>query len=105
LSKMLGRSKALEVLLSEGDIPAREALSLGIVDKLAPPGKIEKWALEIAQGFAGKPESTLAGIKKLLNYSMKDLKEFLEFENQVLLQIEGSAEFRKRLRECVSGNL
>ena len=102
LSKMVGMSRALESLLSEEDIPAQEALRLGIVDKVVPPGKLEKSALEIAQGFARKPDSTLAGIKRLLNYSMKDLGDFLELENQVLLHIGRSPEFRKRLRECVS---
>ena len=105
LSKILGISGASEILLSEEDIPAQEALRLGIVDKLVPPGKLEKSALEIAQGFARKPESALAGIKRLLNFSMKDLGDFLALENQVLLQIERSPEFRKRLRECTSGNL
>ncbi|HDH97782.1 MAG TPA: enoyl-CoA hydratase/isomerase family protein [Deltaproteobacteria bacterium] len=100
LSKMLGRSKALEILLSEGDIPAQEALILGLVDNIAPRETLEKVALNIARGFTRKPSTTVAGIKKLLNYSMKDLRDFLEFENQVLLRMKGSADFRKRLEEC-----
>ena len=102
LSNMLGMSRALEILLSEEDIPAREALRLGIVDKVVPPHTLEATALSIAQGFTRKPESTLAGVKKLLNYSVKDLRDFLELENQVLLRIRESPEFRKRLWECTS---
>jgi len=41
--------------------------------------------MNIARGFARKPMTSVAGIKKLLNYSMKDFRDFLEFENQVLL--------------------
>lgn len=89
LSKRLGLSKAYEILLSEKDITAHEALRLGIVDKIVPLNGLEEAALEVAHRFAQKPASTLAGVKKLLNYSMKDLRNYFELENQELLRIVG----------------
>lgn len=100
LPKMLGASRALEILLSEEDIPAQKALRLGIVDKLVSADELENAALETARGFARKPGTTLAGVKRLLSYSMKDLADFLQIENEVLLRIGESPEFRKKLREC-----
>jgi len=105
LPKMLGASRAVEILLSEEDISAQKALRLGIVDKLVTADELENAALEIARGFARKPGTTLSGVKRLLSYSMKDLADFLQLENEVLMKIGRSQEFRKRLRECAPNSL
>ncbi len=110
LSRILSRSKAFAVLLSDRDISAHEALKLGIVDKIVPEEKLEEAALEMAQHLARKPGSTLTVVKRLLNYSIKDLKSYLDFENQEILKIIGpheelsddlSSEFWKRIKENV----
>jgi len=87
LSKMLGLSKAYELLLSNEDLTADEALRLGIVDKVVPFNELEGAALDVAHRFSLKPLKTLSGIKRLLNYSVKDLKDYLDFENKELLRI------------------
>lgn len=87
LSKMLGSSKAYEILLSENDITAQEAMRLGIVDEVVSTDKIEEAALNAARRFAQKPVHSLAGIKRLINYSMKDLKDYMELEHQELIRI------------------
>lgn len=89
LSKRLGTSKAFEILLSNKDITAQEALRLGIVDKVVPLAELNEAALKIAKDFADKPIRSLAGIKRLLNYSMKELEDYLELESQVLLKMFG----------------
>ena len=105
LPKMLGASKALEILLSEEDISAQKALELGIVDKLVSADELENAALETARAFARKLATTLSGVKRLLSYSMKDLADFLQLENEVLMRIGRSQEFRKKLRESVPDSL
>jgi len=87
LSRMLGLSKAYEILLSNEDLTANEALRLGIVDKIVPFKDLEGAALDVARSFALRPLKTLSGIKKLLNYSAKDLKDYLDLENKELLRI------------------
>ena len=87
LSKRLGLSKAYEILLSGEDITAHEAQDLGFVDKVVPLNTLENAALEVAHRFAQKPASTLAGGKRLLHFSMNDLKDYLRLENQELLRI------------------
>jgi 2-(1,2-epoxy-1,2-dihydrophenyl)acetyl-CoA isomerase len=90
LSRRVGRSKALEILLSETDIFAHEALKLGLVDEVVAADKLQEASLGAARRFARKPAHSLAGLKQLLNYYLKDLKDYLEVENQVLLKIVGS---------------
>lgn len=87
LPRILGLSKAYEILLSNEDLTADEALRLGIVDKVVPLNELEDAALDVARSFALRPLKTLSGIKKLLNYSAKDLKDYLDLENKELLRI------------------
>lgn len=87
LSKMFGSSKAYEILLSETDITAQEALRIGIVDEVVPVDAIEIAAMNAARRFAQKPLHSLAGIKRLINYSVKDLQEYMELEYQELIKI------------------
>jgi len=53
VSKSVGRKKALELLLYGNLIPASEALSLGLVNKVVPGDELEaaarRWAEELAQ--------------------------------------------------------
>ena len=87
LSKKFGRSKAYEILLFRKEITAHEALKLGIVDRVVPFDNLESETLKIAHRFSERPSSTLSGTKRLLNYPVNDLKEYLEFENQELFKI------------------
>jgi 2-(1,2-epoxy-1,2-dihydrophenyl)acetyl-CoA isomerase len=100
LSKILGKSKALELLLSEDEIPAKKALSLGIVDQVVLPGQLEDAALSAALSFNKIPGRTFSGIKRLLSFSQKELAEYLERENTELMRIIDSPEFRQDLGKC-----
>lgn len=99
LTKMLGPGSAYKTLLLKEEITAQEALRIGIVDKVVALCDVEEAALNTAQQFAQKPAGTLCGVKKLLNYSMRDVKEYLEFENETLFRIVMSNEFQERLEE------
>jgi len=90
LSKMLGSGKAFEILLADKNITAHDALATGLVDKIVPREALEEAALQVAGKFGQKPATSLKGVKRLLNYSKKDLREYLELENQELLSITGS---------------
>ena len=87
LEKRLGRGKACEILLSNKTISAHDALELGLVNEVVPCETLEYAALKKAQYFAQQPASSLTGTKKLLNYSLNDLKESLNFENRTLVDI------------------
>lgn len=90
LCKMLGYNQAKHLLMSEKDINALAALDMGIVDQVVPNHKLEETAIQIAQDLAKRPSRSLVGIKRLINYSMKDIKDYLDFESCELLKTIGS---------------
>ena len=91
LSKVLGSIKTSRLLLSGKDISATQARELGFVDKVTPLADLDEFALEIAQTYASSPSGYCLGIKKLLNFDIKELSNYLEYENQL---------FRKLTRPC-----
>lgn len=93
LKKMLGRGRAFEILTSDYTIDAKEALKLGIVDKVFPSESLYEEALNTAKNFLKRPEGSLWGIKRLLNYDLKDLEKYLEYENETLRLIIKSSDF------------
>jgi 2-(1,2-epoxy-1,2-dihydrophenyl)acetyl-CoA isomerase len=104
LSKILGVSKAYKMMLSEEDVRAEEALKLGLVDEVVPLAELKETALKVAGQFARKPVSSLRCCKRLLNYSFKDLREYLEFETEELTKSIGpfgSGLAKEDLRECL----
>lgn len=90
LSAMLGSSRACEILLAGEAITAARALEMGMVDRVVPPEKLEDAALELAARFGAKPLSSIKGVKRLLNFANRDLRNYLEAENRELLSIVGS---------------
>ena len=86
LCKMLGYSQAKQLLMSEKNINALEALEIGIVDQMVPYNKLEETAIQIAQDFTKRSIRSLEGIKRLINYTMKDIQDYLDFESFELLR-------------------
>ena len=90
LCKMLGYSQAKRFLMSEKDISALEAFEMGIVDQEVPFNILEETAIQVAQDWSKRSMPSMAGIKRLINFSMKDLRDYLSFESQELLKTIGT---------------
>ena len=97
LTKMFGPSKAYKIVFSDKDITANDALKLGLVDEVVPLEELEESALSAAREFARRPARLLAAVKRLSNYSMKEFNRFLELENEEIVRIINSSDFRKEV--------
>ncbi len=62
-------------------------MKLSIADKVVSQEELEKAALDTARRFAQKPGRSLAGLKKLINYSMIDLKDYMAVEYKELIKV------------------
>lgn len=63
MSRLIGRSKAKEIIYSGDMIPAVEAYKIGLVDKVVPPEKLEDEARKMALKLAEKPPLALLAAK------------------------------------------
>jgi len=76
LPRLIGKGKALEMILTGARIPAAEALRLGIVERVVPAGEALKAATELARTIAEKAPIALRYAKeavvKGLGMSLED---------------------------------
>ena len=87
ISRKLGPGKAYDLLLDSGHITAKKAFELGFVNRCVPAKELESEALNVARTFAALPATSLRLAKRLNNYSLKGLAEYLEFENSELIKV------------------
>ena len=59
LPRIVGLGRALDMILTGRMIAAREALEMGMLTEVVPPGAHLARALAIAEGLAGFPQSTM----------------------------------------------
>ncbi|MBI2207354.1 MAG: enoyl-CoA hydratase/isomerase family protein [Candidatus Rokubacteria bacterium] len=64
LPRLLGRGKALEMILTGARIGADEALRIGLVERVVPAGDVQKAALELARTIASKAPIALRYAKE-----------------------------------------
>ncbi|GAF18146.1 LOW QUALITY PROTEIN: enoyl-CoA hydratase [Bacillus sp. JCM 19046] len=83
LTKLVGRTKALEWLLTGERISADEALEQRIVNRLIQPELLEEEALRFAQRIAKQPPLSLRLIKDSVNQAVhSSLQEGLLYERK-----------------------
>lgn len=98
LPRVLGRSRALEILLTGKPVRAIDALRWGLVDHLASSGEALAEAKAFAASFASKPRSAVRAIKRSLTEGEeKPYRNRFLLESQHAAQLLHSEEYRKAL--------
>jgi len=88
LPRAAGRSGALDLLLTGRRFLAEEALSLGLVTRLAAPESLLDEAWQLAGGLADLPVAATAALKQLLRQGMDlGLPEALDLERRVAARL------------------
>ena len=81
LPRLVGLTRAKELMFTGRAVEASEALAMGLVNEVVPPGQVISRAEELAREFARGARNAIALTKRLLNLSMSsDLESILEFE-------------------------
>lgn len=78
LPRLVGRSRAMEILMSGRMVEAAEALRIGMIDRIASDLIAE--TEQLAKTFAAGPPIALAGIKRAV--STDGLREQIELESE-----------------------
>lgn len=88
LARLVGTARALEMALRGRVVSPEEALSLGIVQELAPAGGALDRALEIAEEMAAKSPQAVAHIKRLVRMARETpLDDGLALERTLFLDL------------------
>ena len=111
LPRLVGLARAFEYAATGRDITAEEAERVGLVNRVAPPEKLEQATLDIARSLAAGPTRAIGLIKRALNKaSHSDLDSLLEYEallqhvaSQTADHREGVAAFLEKRAAHFSG--
>ncbi len=81
MPRILGKSKALELILFSNRLPAREALEVGLVNRVSAVGELMKDVMEMAEFLTTRPPLAVKAVLKAVNAGIeKGLEEGTKVE-------------------------
>jgi enoyl-CoA hydratase/carnithine racemase len=99
LPRIVGRGKALELLLTADTVTAGEALDTGLVSRVAPPDKLEEEVKTLAEGVAAKGPVALRYLKEAVNKGMDmTLEQGLRLEADLYFLLHTTADRTEGIR-------
>jgi len=91
LPRLVGPSRALEILFSADPIDAAEAYRIGLVNRLVPKGGALDAAKAMAEGYTRRAPISHAFVKRAVHRGMQmDLASAIEFETFLVTAIYGT---------------
>ena len=96
LPRLIGRQKALDLMLRGTTLTPQDALAAGIVDEVVPAGALLDRSLERTRAYATGPTYAIGQIKlaAVQGYGMR-LDEGLKLEREALIRLFGSEDARE----------
>jgi len=99
LPRLVGKGKALEIMLTGDPITAQEAYRIGLVDKVVPTGRVLKEATGLARRIVSKSALPITAIIDAVNDGLdKDLQAGLEVETEQFVALQGSEDMEEGLK-------
>lgn len=95
MPKQIGYHRAFELLVLGEKFSAERAVQAGFVNKIVPPGEIEREALSAAGRLAAKPPEALAIARRLLRGETSDILKRAQDEALLFRQRLASPEARE----------
>jgi enoyl-CoA hydratase/carnithine racemase len=103
LPHVVGRSRALDLLLTGRDIDAAEALEMGWLDAVVPSAQVREYALAQAVKVATMPAASIASIKHVVNTSLqRGLAAGLVAETDAFGQLVSFGSHEARMRRFLA---
>ena len=91
LPKLIGRGRALDLILSARSVLAPEALAMGLVNQVVPAEKVLETALALAKTLAGYDPLVIAHAKRSLNASQElDLAGAVVSEGKIGVELRAA---------------
>lgn len=78
LPSIVGKAKAMEIMLTGEPIDAKEAERIGLVNKVVPPEKLEETAMEMAKRIMRVAPLSAELIKTTVNKKIEDMESVID---------------------------
>jgi len=98
LPRLVGRGRALEVILSGMDVDAATAEAWGYVDRALPPTELRQFVDKVAARIASAPASAIACAKRAVDAALGDVATGLRVEDQLFREALAHPAARERLQ-------
>jgi enoyl-CoA hydratase/carnithine racemase len=98
LSRLVGRARALEIILTGADYTAEEAAALGWINRAVPDDELEPFVRRIAGRIAAMPASSIAAAKTAVDAAWPDPTPGLTLEGTLFRQTLLDDEAPRRMR-------
>ncbi|MFZ1813360.1 MAG: crotonase/enoyl-CoA hydratase family protein [Rhizobiaceae bacterium] len=104
LPRLIGQSRALDLILTGRAVGAEEALQIGLANRVAAPGKALSVALDLAQALAAFPQTCMRNDRRSLleQWSLDDEEAILN-ETRLGLSTIGTGETIKGATRFAGG--
>jgi len=103
LRQLVGMAKAKEISMLGEPIGAKEALRIGLVNKVATPEKFMDEAIAMAEGLAKRSGQAIESVKKISVMTEKlDKASSLDLEFEVMVHLFSSPEREVRMKEFMT---
>ena len=99
LTRLVGTAKAMELILTGDQIPGKEALAIGLVNKVTSPETLLKHVKSIAKKLASMSSPAMAEILPLVTSAADvPLKEGLESEMKAFVSLIGNDDMKEGIK-------
>ena len=96
LPHLVGRSRALDLILSARDVGGEEALSIGWLDAVVPSPSLLEHVEGVARRIAAMPPESVAAVKEVVDVSLGGtLEEALVAESAALARLMAGGTHRE----------
>jgi enoyl-CoA hydratase/carnithine racemase len=102
LPRLLGRSKALEIILTGRDIEASEALAIGWVDAVVPVKDLASYVQGIAKRIASMPPASIAAVKRVVDTSLGSMTAALTAETDAFGQLVATGDHQGPMKRFLA---
>jgi len=101
LARLMGRARALEVMLSADDYDAELAERYGWINRALPAGKLDEFVKSLAHRIAGFPAAGQAAVKERVNAIALAPAEDFRRDSDLFGEGMRNAEVQKRIQSAI----
>jgi enoyl-CoA hydratase/carnithine racemase len=103
LPRLLGRSRALDLILTARDVGPDEARAIGWLDAVVPSQTLLEHVDGVARRIATMPPASVAAVKEVVDVSLgRTLEEALVAESAALTRLMASGTHREPMRRFLA---